>query len=441
MPERLEDRLRDALDLLTERVPLRDADGPPPRRTPGRTPAATTRRRLPPVLALAAAVVVGLILLESLGHTSHESLQQVTGPPDTSITAETAAAPPSPTAPRPAYPDAPTVSASPLSRAMLAFGYGTQGHWTWFVVDGADHGVRAAADLPISGDVGNGGAALSPDGRLLAYSVLADATPGAVPVTPQVVVVDLRSGHETRFAADATLGPGAWSPDGARLAWVDRATHHLVVAGSDGRPAAAIPVAEGRTTVAWSPDGGRMAVAGCLDKASLQLSCPPSIVDAGTLVARDLPEPMAAGVVWSPDGRELVDGDAAVPTFVAADGSGRRQLPDVGSTFPLDHLFSPDGGRMLVRPSRSGLRQPYARVVDVADGGIRAEPSDPDEVPTVLGWKGDQALLVARDEPGAIVLYAVPLDGSARQRLVSVTIHKEDFGAGSWLVADWFTRA
>ena len=442
MPERLEERLRDALDLLTERVLLPNADAPPRGRSSRRPSPATTRRRLPPVLALAAAVVVGLILLESLGHTSHESLQQVTGPPDTSITAETAPAPPSPTAPRPAYPDAPTVSASPLSRAMLAFGYGTKGHWTWFVVDGADHGVRAAADLPISGDTGNGGAALSPDGRLLAYSVLADAAPGAVPVTPQVVVVDLTSGHEARFAADATLGPGAWSPDGARLAWLDRATHHLVVAGSDGRPAAAVPVADGRSTVAWSPDGGRMAVAGCADRASLQLSCPPSIVDARTLVARDLPEPMAAGVVWSPDGRELVDGYAAVPTFVAADGSGRRQLPDVGSpsAVALDHLFSPDGGRMLVRPPRSGLRQPYARVVDVTDGRVRAEPTDPDQVPTVLGWKGDQALLVARDEPGAIVLYAVPLDGSARQRLVSVAIHNEDFGAVSWLVADWFTR-
>ena len=36
-------------------------------------------------------------------------------------------------------------------------------------------------------------------------------------------------------------------------------------------------------------------------------------------------------------------------------------------------------------------------------------------MPSVLGWKGAGALLVARDEPGEIVL-------------------------GSWLVADWFTR-
>lgn len=444
MPDRLDDRLRDAVDQLTERVPLPNADAPrraralPPTRTPARV-----RRRLPPVVALAAAAVTGLILVQSLGHRSHESLQQVTGGPDVSIAAQAAAAPPAPTAPRAAYADAPAVSSSPLTRAMLAFGYGTEGHWTWFVVDGTDHGVRAAADLPVSGDVGNGGVALSPDGRLLAYSMLADASPGAVPVTPQVVVVDLASGHETRFRADARLGPGAWSPDGARLAWLDRATHRLVVAGRDGRPVAAVPVAEGRTTLAWSPDGGRMVVAGCAQVSSLPLACPPSIVDAGNLVARDLPEPMGAGVVWSPDGRELVDGYAAVPTFVAADGSGRRQLAQLGSTaaLPLDRLFSPDGGRMLVRPPRSGLRQAYARVVDVADGRVRAEPTDADEVPTVLGWKGDQALLVAREEPGAIVLYAVPLDGSARQRLVSVTIRNEDFGAGSWLVADWFTHA
>lgn len=435
MSDRLEDRLRDALDLLADRAPLRHADTPP--RLSRRPPRART---LPPLLAVGAAVVVGLLLLHSLGRTSHQSLRQVTGLPDPSITAVPAPPPPLPTSPRPAYPDVPTVAASPLTRAMLAFPYVANRHFTWFVVDAGDHRVRAAADLPITGDIGNGGAALSPDGRLLAYSVLADFTPGATPVTPQVVVVDLTSGHETRFAADAMLGRAAWSPDGDRLAWLDRPRHRLVVAGRDGRPIAAVPVADGRTTVAWSPDGGRMAVAGCLDRGPISLSCPPSIVDARTLVARDLPAPMASGVAWSPDGRELLDISAEVPTFVGADGSGRRQLPAGGSPTVQGDVFSPDGHRMLLRPPVSGLRLPYVRVVDVDGGALRAELSDPEEVPSVLGWMGDQSLLVAREEPGAIVLYAVPLDGSPRQRLVSVTIRNEGFGPEGWLVADWFTR-
>jgi Tol biopolymer transport system component len=433
MTERLEDRLRDALDLLTADPPLTGAAGPLRRRR--RTP-----RRLPALVAMAALIAIGVVLVDNAADRPDDALHQVTGPVTTTGPALPApAAPPAPTTRRAIYPDAPTVSQAPTARASVVFGNGKDDRWTWFVVDGADGSVRVAADLLPARSFEVGGAALSPDGRRLAYSIVSRRDAQGPPVTPQVVVVDITTGSETRFAANGRIGPGAWSGDGRRLAWLEDG-RTLVLADADGRPAGRASVGAGRTTVRWSPAGDQLVAAGCPGGPPPAMSCMPSIVNAATMAVRAHPMPMSGGVVWTPDGRSLVDLRRSDVILVAADGSGVRQVPVVESVYPVQDPFSPDGNLILVRPERSGAPISYAGAATL-EGRVRAEVSDEQQVPEVLGWKGNDALLVAREEPGAIVVYAAPLDGSPRRRLLSVAIRDEDFGGASLVVAGWFTRA
>ncbi len=441
MAERIEDRLRDALDLLTEGVPHRQ--GPPPvlRLTPRRWPP-TPRRTMPVVMAFAV-LVAGMVLVAHRHAGGGTQTRQVTGPaPQTSASIQLATAPaPSMTgSPRSAYPTAPTVAASPLTRAMLAFGFGDQTHWTWFVVDGADDQVRAAADVPTAS---RGPLALSPDGRHLAYALVANTQVRPVPspadFVQQVVVVDLTDGAETRVAAAGVVDL-SWSGDGSRLSWIDgpesQPGSRLVVTDPGGGRATVAAVTAGRRRAVWSPDGKHIAVAGCQTGA-----CPVLIVDSGTMAVRQLPQSLTDSVAWTPDGHELVDASGQAVTAVQVDGNGQHQLTnDVGSLYPLAHPFSPDGTRFLLRPPSSGVGLAYTHVVNVADGRVVGQLSDAQEVPYVLGWNGDAAVLVAREEGSAIVLYRVPLDGSPRAPLYSTNLRNEGLSPNSWVVADWLTR-
>lgn len=145
-------------------------------------------------------------------------------------------------------------------------------------------------------------AALSPDGRRLAYTTaLYGAERGRSRQRNWLVVRDLSARGQARVSGEPgfyQLSAGAWSPDGARLAFTRRPSLGAFSAGVflatlDGAAASVERVASGGNNGAsWSPDGRRLAY-------NLGISCEASILDLDGGTATRLPFE-ACTPVWRP---------------------------------------------------------------------------------------------------------------------------------------------
>jgi subtilase family serine protease/Tol biopolymer transport system component len=202
----------------------------------------------------------------------------------------------------------------------------------------AEPGFRLASSewLPASP------AALSPDGRLVAWVAPSEAI--------GVRGLDL---DDRMFAVGGTLQPAslAFSPDGSHLVfirWVYAGGYHLQLAVLDLGDGSVSVVHEGFVTaMAWSPDGGRLAVAqdeaygttlGVLDVAS------------GAFTEVDRSAGVDDHLRWSPDGMRLAfvrswEG-AAADLRVLDLASGRSLVLDEQPWPDAAPSWSPDGRRL-----------------------------------------------------------------------------------------------
>ena len=193
----------------------------------------------------------------------------------------------------------------------------------------------------------------------------------------------------------------AWSPDGARIAFVSHrdGTSHVYVMEADGTGTARLTSsAKDDDRPAWSPDGRRIV----FSREGALFGVPAS-GGAARRVGHGIGN--AANPAWSPDGKHIVY-DYRKPGFAVrelyvmnADGTGIHQLTHLGrtSTFPA---WSPDGKRIAFQSNyRFGHDEIYTIGVD-GKGLQEVTQSDTDAIQPA--WTPDIDLSFSRD--GAIWL-------------------------------------
>ena len=231
---------------------------------------------------------------------------------------------------------------------------------------------------------------LSRDGRLVAYT-LVRAVEGEWIESLRVIQAD---GQEDREIAPRADTP-RWSPDGSRLAWIDRESRPAQVMsaapdGSDRRRLTSL--AGGVTDFAWAPDGSALAVTSPVAEGNgspatqifhVPLSGEPrQLTRVRDYLIVHVWEP-DANLSWSPDGRWIAyatkptarfDDDFASDVHVVEVASGESRTVVRRPGMDTRPLWSPGGNYIAFRTS-FGKVDRFANhglgIVRFADGTIQ----------------------------------------------------------------------
>lgn len=229
--------------------------------------------------------------------------------------------------------------------------------------------------------------AISPDGtRVAAIVVRTDFVRNAY--VRELHVIDVTGGGDAVLVRDADVTLPRWSPDGRRLAYLDRSSGRISVM-QWGTPPRQLARAQGDVTdFAWRPDGTSIAFS-AYDPAStrdyfepgdndytLTAPVPPvhlwlahdgamrRLTHGGwTITPTDSGGIFTSAFTWSRDGRSIVlarlpntfSGDDEYSTLYALDvASGRLTKLTAHSAFEIAPQFSPDGKRLTYSYPRDG---------------------------------------------------------------------------------------
>jgi WD40-like Beta Propeller Repeat len=231
-------------------------------------------------------------------------------------------------------------------------------------------------------------------GRGTSTLLAPDGTRVAVRGVDDIAVVDLVTGAARRYPVDTGAAAQllAWSSDADTLLYLampeqpdsfDEPRNGVpVLLDLTSGARTTIPGQRGTVDAAFAPDG-RLAV---------QLAGQLRIVRLDGTVDRTVPVParhrLAGAAAWSPDGTRLA--------LYRMGESGNPGTP--APVYGLRGAGFPDG----------------LAIVDLAGGGT-ATTSAPDDLTTLLGWRGDR-LLVHRADP-ANTIVAVPVAGGPTEPL------------------------
>jgi Tol biopolymer transport system component len=190
----------------------------------------------------------------------------------------------------------------------------------------------------------------SPDGMKVAFQSNRNLTPGGNVSQLDIYVVSADGTGETRLTTDTTNeAQPAWSPDGAKIAFVsDRdSSNEVYVMNADGTGVTRLtadPLADEQPT--WSPDGTKIAFVSNRDGN-------PDVwvmnADGGNPLNLTNNAATDVGPAWSPDGTRIAFHSARPGNFAIfvmnADGTGVQQLTGEGVPDELP-AWSPDGTRI-----------------------------------------------------------------------------------------------
>jgi hypothetical protein len=431
----MEDRLQHALTVQAQRVPV---DVPPPWRAKGGRRDHGRRRAWRPIVAVGTvvvAVVVVVLVIRSSDTQPGSTVVagQPTAPDATPGLQSTPLATdqlPVVPGPRPVLAEVETVAANPIERASMAFYAGRSGADTrssWFVVDARTQTLRAVADLPATG-AGD----LTPDGTaLVVVQPLGDRS--------AILITDLRTGRRSGYTRDAAVRTAVWSPSGSRLALIERTNAErnlwrMTVLERDGSLVASAGVVEGEhgSSVGWSAAGSKVAMLGCESLGA----CPGAVLDVARNALRRTSQPVR-WIGWVDDSHLVAERPFGGALVTDTDGEVQREI--TGDGRPAGpRAVSSDGKSLLMLPFSSGMGQTFVRVVDLDTGATTRELIAPEGgVPSVIGWRGKDVLVV-RERTGGLEVVPAESRVLVGNEILVLPFRGEGFSTGLVLAA-WFS--
>jgi dipeptidyl aminopeptidase/acylaminoacyl peptidase len=313
----------------------------------------------------------------------------------------------------------------------------------------------------------------SPDGKLVAYTVLRYDRPGRP--WPQLWVMDVATGKSVRIGGENEESGGpVWSPDGRWIAYGGTAEgkHGLAIVHPDGSNPTFLSEVTGTNAplpgqgpdVTWSPDGKQIAfISATPGPETADASGDPTVitrylykpdagegfthfndnrrlhifaVDVATKAVRQLTtgNNYEHSIDWSPRGDEIVfvsDRSSETDQFFnydvfalkVSDRSIRRLTATENAEY--DPSWSPDGKMIAFRATKRGLTDRETTMEDThvwvmnADGSNRHELVTLDNRQGAPVWAPDgKSVYFTVQERGSVHLYRQPLDAGKHETQV-----------------------